>query len=267
MGPLSEIIMANRDKDIFISYSGKDREFVARLARDLATLRVKVWWDRGEMKVGDSLNRKIEEGIAASKWLAIVLSPNSVSSPWVKKELTAAYVKELERQDVYILPILYQECDIPLFLKDKVYADFRKSYRQGLDALLERLAPSLDLAVLEKLLSDQRTVILSAYAEVSINRREGYQQALVEKAHNGQPQERVSAITALFVIKHRFLESHLMTLTRDPSNSVRRWAVFYLGELRAKAALASVSELISDGSPDVRAAARDAYRKITGQSS
>ena len=128
--------MTNREIDAFISYSTKDREFVARLARDLAALRVKVWWDRSEMKVGDSLNRKLEEGIAGSRWLVIVLSPNAVSSPWVKKELTAAYVEELERQDVYILPLLYQECDIPLFLRDKVYADFRKSYKLGLDALL-----------------------------------------------------------------------------------------------------------------------------------
>ena len=45
-------------------------------------------------------------------------------SSWVEKELNAALAIELERKDVFVLPLVIDDCDIPVFLKDKLYADF-----------------------------------------------------------------------------------------------------------------------------------------------
>jgi len=132
--------------DLFISYSSKDAEFVGQLAADLFSRGAKVWWDKWQMKVGDSLHKKIQEGITNSAWLCVVLSPHSVSSPWVEKELNAALMRELEQKQVFVLPILYKDCEIPLMLKDKVYADFRASYQQGLEAILERVVPKIGSA-------------------------------------------------------------------------------------------------------------------------
>jgi hypothetical protein len=44
-------------------------------------------------------------------------------------------------KEVFVLPILYKDCQIPLFLRDKVYADFQISYEHGLEAILERINP------------------------------------------------------------------------------------------------------------------------------
>ncbi len=38
------------------------------------------------------------------------------------------------------MPVLLEDCDIPLFLRDKLYADFRKSFEDGLRATLEAVA-------------------------------------------------------------------------------------------------------------------------------
>ena len=54
-------------------------------------------------------------------------------------------------------------------------------------------------------------------------------------------------------------------MAADKSSSVRRYVLFYLGELRAKFALKTVSELLSDKNLEVRAAAREAYKKISGE--
>jgi hypothetical protein len=124
---------------IFLSYSSVDNDFVSRLANDLQARRVPVWLDRWELKVGDSLTQKIQDGITESSWLAVILSKNSVKSEWVKKELNAAQALELSKRSVFVLPLLIDDCEIPLFLMDKVYADFRTSYEEGLASLIRRV--------------------------------------------------------------------------------------------------------------------------------
>jgi hypothetical protein len=126
---------------IFLSYSHADRPFVERLATDLTLRGITVWYDKWELKVGDSLRDRIQSGLKSSGYLGIVLSPDSVASAWVRVELNAALARELEEGRVHVLPILAQECEIPPFLKDKVYADFRDDYDQGLAELLKRLEP------------------------------------------------------------------------------------------------------------------------------
>jgi hypothetical protein len=152
--------------DLFISYSAKDTEFVEKLARDLVSSGVKVWWDKWVMKVGDSLHKKIQEGITNSAWLGVVLSPNSIDSPWVEKELNSALMRELEQKEVFVLPILYKDCQIPLMLKDKVYADFRSSYTQGLEALLSRFTSTLNLDLLKGLMSGSNATISLCFAKI-----------------------------------------------------------------------------------------------------
>lgn len=126
---------------IFLSHSSKDKEFVRRLANDLQTSSVPVWFDEWELQVGDSLTSKIGEGIKESGWLAVILSKNSIKSAWVEKELNAGLATELEKRQVYVLPILIEDCEIPIFLKDKLFADFRHNYSNGLSSLLRRLIP------------------------------------------------------------------------------------------------------------------------------
>ncbi|MGD0339521.1 MAG: toll/interleukin-1 receptor domain-containing protein [Bacteroidota bacterium] len=126
---------------IFLSHSSKDNDFVRRLANDLKSKGVPVWFDEWELKVGDSLNERIGAGIKESAWLAVILSKNSVESAWVKKELNAALETELEKKQVFVLPIVIENCEIPVFLRDKMFADFRRSYEYGLSALLKRLIP------------------------------------------------------------------------------------------------------------------------------
>lgn len=126
---------------IFLCHSSKDKSFVRRLASDLDLKSVPVWFDEWELQVGDSLIDKISSGITESSWLAVVLSRTSVLSNWVKKELNTALIIELEKKQVFVLPILLEDCDVPIFLRDKVFADFRNEYIQGLSSLLRRLVP------------------------------------------------------------------------------------------------------------------------------
>ncbi len=125
---------------VFISYSHVDRGFVEKLADDLARNRIIVWWDEWEIRVGDSLIQKIENGITNTSYLAVVLSAESVASAWVQEELRAALNRQLSERKTIVLPILLNDCEIPLFLRDKKYADFRKDYSFGLENLAHAIS-------------------------------------------------------------------------------------------------------------------------------
>jgi hypothetical protein len=126
---------------VFLSHSSLDKPFVRRLARELRQYGVKVWLDEAELLPGDSLFGKIESAITEMRYLAVVLSPNSVKSAWVTEELRMGQIRAIESREVVVLPILAQRCDVPLSLREKVWCDFTRSYEDGLQTLLRRLAP------------------------------------------------------------------------------------------------------------------------------
>lgn len=122
---------------IFISYSHEDRDFVDQMAISLVRKKARVWIDRWELTVGDSLVDNIQNAIEKAGAIIIVLSKASTASEWCKKELSAGLIRELEQRKVVVLPVLKENCTIPLFLRDKIYADFRSSFDDGVRTLLE----------------------------------------------------------------------------------------------------------------------------------
>jgi hypothetical protein len=132
----------SRDQpSIFLSHTWKDKPFARRLASELTQLGARVWIDEAEIKLGDSLIEKIRTGIDEMDYLAVVLSPDSVTSPWVQREVDIAMNQEIEGKQVKVLPLLYRTCDLPWFLKGKLYADFSNPdrYSFALRQVTERL--------------------------------------------------------------------------------------------------------------------------------
>lgn len=126
---------------IFLSHSHADKEFVRKLASDLKAAGARVWIDEAELKIGDSLIGKIREGIDSMDYLAVVLSPNSVNSSWVQKEVDIAMNQEIRGRTVKVVPLMYKTCELPWFLDGKFYADFTdpKNYRMAFNQVLDRL--------------------------------------------------------------------------------------------------------------------------------
>ena len=88
---------------VFLSHSKSDREYIERLAMDLRSARIDVWYDDWEIPPGSSLRAKIfEEGITECDLFFIYLTKNSRDSSWVRWELDAAFVLELEKRGGFI---------------------------------------------------------------------------------------------------------------------------------------------------------------------
>ncbi|MDR4325861.1 toll/interleukin-1 receptor domain-containing protein [Bacillus pseudomycoides] len=123
---------------VFLSHSSKDKFFVRKLAERLIHSGVEVWIDEAEIKIGDSLIEKISQGIKGADYLVVILSHNSVSSNWVQRELYLSMTQEVVGKDIKVLPVLIENCEIPFFLSDKLYADFTKDdmFEQAFNLLL-----------------------------------------------------------------------------------------------------------------------------------
>jgi hypothetical protein len=128
---------------VFLSHTHVDKPFAWRLGADLATLGARVWIDEAELRADDSLLAKISKAVHDMEYLAVVLSPEAVASSWVQSELEQAMSGQLERYQVKVLPIYYRPCNIPGFLRGKVYTDFTDSL--GYDLALSMLARTMDL--------------------------------------------------------------------------------------------------------------------------
>jgi hypothetical protein len=125
---------------VFISYSHADKSFVDSLAKQLVANRVSVWLDKWEIHAGDSLLIKIQNAISGASALLVILSKASVKSEWCTKELNAGLMRELDEKRVVVVPVLVENCEIPVFLREKLYADFRTNFDQGLNTVLESVA-------------------------------------------------------------------------------------------------------------------------------
>ncbi|MEW6528231.1 MAG: toll/interleukin-1 receptor domain-containing protein [Spirochaetota bacterium] len=130
---------------VFISYSHEDSKIVEKIAKYLVKENLHVWIDKWQLNFGDSLIQKVQDAISEASVLLIMLSKKSVESEWCKKELTAGLLRELEEKRVVTIPVLLEDCQIPLFLRDKYYADFRSDFQKAIRQLQDNLLRNTDI--------------------------------------------------------------------------------------------------------------------------
>jgi hypothetical protein len=94
-----------REYDVFISHASEDKAEVARpLAEALQSKGLSVWYDEFELRIGDSLRRKIDKGIANSNFGIIVISRDFISKGWTNYELDGLITRAVNGEQV-MLPV------------------------------------------------------------------------------------------------------------------------------------------------------------------
>jgi hypothetical protein len=95
----------NPEYDVFISHASEDKDEVVRpLAFTLKEKGLKVWYDEFELKIGDSLRRKIDSGLKNSRFGIVVLSKAFFNKGWTNYELDGIVSKANSGEQI-ILPI------------------------------------------------------------------------------------------------------------------------------------------------------------------
>jgi hypothetical protein len=105
VGPADETGKAH---DVFLSHAGEDKTSVVRpLATALRDHGLEVWYDEFELRIGDSLRRKIDAGIAASRFGIVVLSRAFFAKGWPAYELDGLVTKAVSGKQV-LLPVWHE---------------------------------------------------------------------------------------------------------------------------------------------------------------
>ena len=100
-----DISDTNKEYDVFISHASEDKDSVVRpLALALKEKGVNVWYDEFELKIGDSLRRKIDQGLSKSKFGIVVISRSFIKKGWTNYELDGLMTKAISGQQI-LLPI------------------------------------------------------------------------------------------------------------------------------------------------------------------
>ena len=94
-----------RTFDVFISHASEDKDEVVRpLAEALREGGLSVWFDEFELRIGDSLRRKIDRGLASSRFGIVVLSQAFFGRGWPEYELDGLVTRAVSGEQV-LLPI------------------------------------------------------------------------------------------------------------------------------------------------------------------
>jgi hypothetical protein len=135
-------------KDAFISHASEDKATVAEpLAQALSSEGWNVWLDKLELTVGDSLNQRINNALARSRFGIVVLSEAFFSKHWPQRELDALTARETVSGQKVILPVWHgidtaYLAEVSPTLADRVGV----STEHGLESVARELIRALEQA-------------------------------------------------------------------------------------------------------------------------
>lgn len=86
----------------FLCHATEDKAVARPLAEELQRNGIDTFYDEWEIGPGDSLRRKVEEGIGGCTHFIVLLTPTSIQKPWVNKEIDAGFVRNLEGKCKFI---------------------------------------------------------------------------------------------------------------------------------------------------------------------
>jgi len=86
----------------FLSYGSEDRDLAKMVADGLQANGVETWWAEWEIRSGDSIRRKIDAGLNDCTHFIVLLTPTSITRPWVNEEIDAGFMRKVGAKSRFI---------------------------------------------------------------------------------------------------------------------------------------------------------------------
>lgn len=114
----------------FISYSRVNKEFASKLAEGLRSAGYSIWFDVFDIPTGSRWDDEVENALRECPIFLVILTPAAIASENVKDEI--GYAIDHGKR---ILPVLLENCDVPLRLRRFQYVDFTsKTFEEGFES-------------------------------------------------------------------------------------------------------------------------------------
>jgi small GTP-binding protein len=122
--------------DVFLSHSSNDKPEVRKIAQRLRDDGLRVWFDEWEIKPGDSIPAKIEQGLEQSGALLLCMSANAFGSDWAQLESGTFRFRDPLNKARRFIPLRLDGARIPGSLGQFMYVDWRVGEREEIYATL-----------------------------------------------------------------------------------------------------------------------------------
>ncbi len=131
--------------DAFLVHASEDKAEVVHPLRDALTRRgYNLWVDEFQLKVGDSLRRKIDQGLKRSAHGIVVLSPSFFVKRWPQEELDALYARAISARRNVILPVWHGVDQKEIKRRAPLIAGrLAANTKDGIDAVADDLAEAM----------------------------------------------------------------------------------------------------------------------------
>jgi small GTP-binding protein len=110
--------------DVFLSHSSKDKYIVRAIAKRLQNDGLRVWFDEWEIKPGDHISAKIEEGLEYSRVLVLCMSAHAFSSDWTILEAGTFRFRDPLNKERRFIPLRLDDAPIKSSLAQFLYIDW-----------------------------------------------------------------------------------------------------------------------------------------------
>jgi WD40 repeat protein len=128
--------------DVFLSHSSKDKSVVREIAERLRKDGLKVWFDEWEIKPGDSIPAKIEEGLERSRIMVLCMSANAFGSDWAQLESGTFRFRDPLNKERRFIPLRLDNSPIKGSLAQFLHVKWlRDDRQQEYSKLLESCRP------------------------------------------------------------------------------------------------------------------------------
>jgi sugar/nucleoside kinase (ribokinase family) len=97
------------DYDVFVSHNLKDKEWVRDFVLLLRSQGLNVFFDEDSIEYGTDIVSAIETAIEQSKYVLLVISPNSIASPWVALEASITIYSDPDAQSKKLIPLRLEQ--------------------------------------------------------------------------------------------------------------------------------------------------------------
>jgi hypothetical protein len=144
--PKFSMSSVEKEFDVFICHASEDKEsFVRSLVEELITKGIAVWYDEFTLKLGDSLRKSIDKGLACSRYGIVVLSKKFFLKDWPEIELDGLAAREINGQKV-ILPIWHNITREEVLRYSPILADrLAISTSKGMNKIVEAIIDAIGL--------------------------------------------------------------------------------------------------------------------------